>query len=71
MTDEERIADLDHQLISLGPETHRLKTQTLPSLIKQCRELRQAGQHQEADAVADRIEKLDAIIKLREKQLKP
>lgn len=69
MDDEERINALDRELTTLGPETHALKTKTLPDLIKQCRILRGEGHHQAADALADRIEKLTEAIKSREQQL--
>lgn len=69
MSDEERLSALDQRLTSLGPKTHKQKTQELPALIKQCRALRQAGRDKEADIIANQIEALDAIVKSSEREL--
>lgn len=69
MNDSNRIALLEQQLVTLGPLTHKQKTQELPALIAQCRDLRKAGKHGEADIRANQIEALDAIVKDAEKKL--
>lgn len=70
MPDEQRIKALDDELVTLGPETHVLETETIPFHIKQCRALRQAGKHQDADALADMIEKLTEKMRSNKQRLR-
>lgn len=69
MVDEEYIKALDAELVTLGPQTHILENQTIPSHIKQCRAFRQAGKHQDADALADIIEKLTDKLRFNKQRL--
>jgi chromosome segregation ATPase len=70
MHEEQRIKELDDELLTLGPETHVLETQTIPTHVKHCRALRQAGKHQDADALADKIEKLTDKMRSNKQRLR-
>lgn len=64
MNPSDRADLLDKQLTTLGPKTHKQKTEELPALIKQCRALRSAGQEQlKLEALRQAIAEGDADIK--------
>lgn len=69
MPDEQRAKALEDELVTLGPETHAVETQTIPSHIKQCRALRVAGKHQEADALAGMIETITEKMRSNKQRL--
>jgi len=62
-SEKQRADELESILLALGPFTHKLETEALPALLKECKLLYTEGRQEEAEALDVRIEQARQEIK--------